>query len=251
MLLERSLEGMRDYHRILCACSPGGRVLELEGVEAALMPAVPENPVLNGVVYERASALGGALHELGAAYDEAGVEAWTVWVPAVDGDARRLLRGAGHRLDANPVAMARELGDIDRPAEPVLGHWTPVGDSAAMAAISDRAFFFGSAFARAFARPLPDRARVYLASLDGQPASCVLTSDHHGNCAVNLVATVPEARGRGLSGALLAHALADAAERGCEITTLVATPMARAGYERLGYRAICPLEQWVRRRDAA
>ena len=47
---------------------------------------------------------------------------------------------------------------------------------------------------------------------------------------------VPEARGRGIAGKLLAHALADAAERGLETSTLVATPLGRPVYERLGYR---------------
>ena len=40
--------------------------------------------------------------------------------------------------------------------------------------------------------------------------------DHEGNSEREMVAVVPEARGRGITRKLLGHALADAAERGSE-----------------------------------
>ena len=52
-----------------------------------------------------------------------------------------------------------------------------------------------------------------------------------------MVAVVPEARGRGITGKLLGHALADAAERGSETSTLIATPLGYPVYERAGFRA--------------
>jgi predicted GNAT family acetyltransferase len=85
-----------------------------------------------------------------------------------------------------------------------------------------------------------------MASVDGNPSSCVVTSDHRGNCSVDLVATVPEARGRGLSGALLRQALVDAAGRGCQTTTLLSSVAARPVYARLGYAALGPFEHWER-----
>jgi GNAT superfamily N-acetyltransferase len=249
-LVERTLDGMRDYNAIMCESAPNGRLLELGGVVAAVIPDTPENSVMNAVVYDRVEALAAALDELASAYDRAGVEAWMVWVPVVDREARRLLKRAGHRLEANPTAMARDLHGIERPARGVLEEWTAHGDLAEMVAILDRAFLFGTAFARTFPRRPPDRARVYMASLDGKPVSCILTSDHDGNCAVDLVATLPEARGRGLAGALLLNALTDAAERGCRTTTLIAVPEGQPLYARLGYRAVCPLQQWERRRES-
>ena len=75
-----------------------------------------------------------------------------------------------------------------------------------------------------------------------------MTHDHEGDCGVYAVATVPEARGRGLTSALLAHALADARERGCTTTTLEATRMGHSVYERLGYRPLGPVAMWERRR---
>jgi GNAT superfamily N-acetyltransferase len=77
---------------------------------------------------------------------------------------------------------------------------------------------------------------------------CLLMSDHGSNSDVEWVAVAPEARGRGLSGKLLAHALADAAERGLETSTLVSTRLGRPVYERLGYQALGSLQMWERRR---
>jgi ribosomal protein S18 acetylase RimI-like enzyme len=71
-------------------------------------------------------------------------------------------------------------------------------------------------------------------------------TDHAGNTDVEMVAVVPEARGRGISGNLLAHALADAAERGSESATLVATSSGYPVYERAGFRPLGRLAMWER-----
>jgi len=118
--------------------------------------------------------------------------------------------------------------------------------------INDRAYPWGTdSFSRGVAR-LPDgAARIYLASVAGKPAACALIVDHEGNAEVELVAVVPEARGRGLSFKLLSFALADAAERGNETTTLVATRLGQPVYQRLGFEPLGVLEMWERRPDQA
>ena len=60
------------------------------------------------------------------------------------------------------------------------------------------------------------------------------------------MAVVPEARGRGISGHLLGHALVDAAERGISTSTLVSTALGYPVYERAGYRAFGSFEMWER-----
>ena len=97
--------------------------------------------------------------------------------------------------------------------------------------LNDRAYGYGTdSFTRALGVFPEGASHVYVASDDGEPVGCLLMSDHDGNSDVEMVAVLPEARGRGISGNLLRHALADAAERGCDSSTLVSTEL---GYPRL------------------
>jgi hypothetical protein len=59
-----------------------------------------------------------------------------------------------------------------------------------------------------------------------------------------------EAAGHARDAQPMRRALADARERGCDVSTLEATVMGRPVYERLGYRVLGTLEMWERRRAA-
>ena len=238
---------MRRFFGLLTRASPGARLVERDGVMASVVPAAPERGVLNSVIYDDADGLAAAYDEIAAAYSEAGA-AWTVWVPADDGRAAELLAGAGHMLDAEPAAMAVNLGEVERPPPGALEDWTAQGDPAEVGPLNDRAYTFGTdSFTRAF-RSLPaEGVRVYVARLGGRSAGCLMIVDHDRNADVEWVAVVPEARGHGIAGKLLGHALADAAERGLETSTLVATKVGRPVYERLGYRQFGTLHMWERR----
>ena len=107
-------ESMWVAFRAVPAASTG-RCLELDGVLAGMTPAVPERSLPNSVLYESEDALVAALPALAEAYDEAGILAWTVWVPEHHERARALLADAGHELDATPTAMIAELRDVERP----------------------------------------------------------------------------------------------------------------------------------------
>jgi ribosomal protein S18 acetylase RimI-like enzyme len=111
--------------------------------------------------------------------------------------------------------------------------------------LNDRAYTFGTdSFTRAL-RALPGgAARVYVARHEGRPAACLLVLDHEGNSEIQMVAVVPEARGSGIAGKLVGHALADAAERGSETSTLIATPLGYPVYERAGFRPLDRVSMW-------
>jgi GNAT superfamily N-acetyltransferase len=242
----------RVYASICHSCrlvgrgSEGARALQRDGVVAAVVPACPERSVINSVCYEEPGALAQAYDEIAAAYAEIGAN-WTVWVPPGDRDAVELLERRGHFLDATPEAMARELEGIERPPDDALPDWTAAGRIADVGWINDCSYQFGTdSFSRALAGFPEGEAHVYTADEAGRPVACLMIVDCGRNADVEWVAVLPEARGRGLSGKLLAQALADAAERGVETTTLVSTRLGRPVYERLGFRPVGALQMWER-----
>ena len=216
---------------------------------ATLVPVAPARSFLNAVTYDRPAALAAAYDEVAAAYEEIGAK-WTVWVPSADREAVALLERAGHVLDANPEMMGRELEGIERPPAAALSGWTAEGALPDVAEVNDRAYQNDTpSFAQALRRIPEGAARLYTVTESGEAVAAVVVVDLEGHADIEFVAVVPEARGRGLARTLLGHALADAAERGCETTALIATALGRPLYERLGYRPLGRLEMWERRRD--
>lgn len=241
---------MFHWYRLVGGASDGARALERDGVLAAVVPAAPERAVMNAVLCRGAEELAAAYDELAAAYEEIGAS-WTVWLAPGSDDAAAFLEERGHVLDAEPAAMVRPLGpgDVERPPGGSLGDWTSHGELADVARINDGSYSFATdSFSRALRR-LPDgAAHVYVAKPDGRPVACLVTIDHDGNSEVQLVAVLPEARGGGIAGKLLAHALADAAERGSTSSTLIATKLGYPVYERAGFEALGRYQMWERRR---
>jgi GNAT superfamily N-acetyltransferase len=245
-VIDRVLESMFHWYRLVGGASEGARALERDGVLAAVVPAAPERAVVNAVLYRSADGLEAAYDEVAAAYGEIGAK-WTVWLPPGDGAAARLLETRGHYLDAQPMAMARELDGVARPPADALAEWTAEGELAEVGEVNDRAYTFGTdSFSRAL-RTLPDGvAHIYVARDGGRPVGCLSIMDHRGNSEVQMVAVVPEARGTGITRKLLGHALADAAQRGNETATLIATPLGYPVYERAGFRPLDRMAMWER-----
>jgi GNAT superfamily N-acetyltransferase len=227
--------------------SIGGELLTEGDVQAAVIPASPNRSFFNSVFYEDPEHLVELLPRLAEAYDDAGVNAWTVWIPASDETAKSGLEAAGHVLDATPRAMGLELSDLRTPdpdpeleirkemeMEPVrwineVAYGYPPGDFPPMA-------------------PMPD-THVYLADLDGETVGTALLWDRGEDTEVTFIAVLPEARGRGISGRLLAHGLEQERERGKQAATLIATKLGRPVYEKLGYRDAGELQMWERRKS--
>ena len=219
--------------------SDGARLVEREGLVASVVPAASERSVVNSVVYEDPAALQDAYAELEAAY----TDAWTVWVPDHDHETAGFLERQGHLLDADPEAMILDLDAIERPPEPPA--FDPGADPRVIGELNDVAYGTPGSFTRALARLAP---REGLYAYTAGPGSCLLTMDHEDDCSVWFVATDPAARGQGLAGALMAHSLADARERGRTTSTLQATDLGRPVYERMGYRSLGEIQMWEKRR---
>jgi GNAT superfamily N-acetyltransferase len=224
----------------------GGEVLTDGDIQAAIVPASPNRSFFNSVFYEDPEHLVDALPRLAEAYDDAGVNAWTVWIPATDEVARRGLEEAGHVLDARPRAMGFELSELRVPdPDPELGIRSEM-DMELIRVINETAYGYPAGDFPPMS-PLPD-TEGYLASLDGETVGTTLVWDRGEDAEVTFVATLPEARGRGISGRLLGHALERQRERGKSASTLIATKLGYPVYEKLGYRDVGELQMWERRK---
>jgi GNAT superfamily N-acetyltransferase len=217
----------------------GGRWVDNDGVGALVMPSVPERSIMNSVIYERGADLAAVYDELESLY--AGVHAWTVWVPDDDTATIELLESRGHKLDADPASMAVDLRTFEAPdGLPAYERAEPdrVGE------INDAAYpWKDGSLERAMRAVSPDDFHLYIV----EDACVVGIHDCDGDAGVFFVATLPEAQGRGLAGGLLAAALLEARERGCEISTLQGTKAGEPVYARLGYEKFGAMEMWEKR----
>ncbi len=239
-----SFESMRTLLRGF-AHAAGGETIETDDVFAALNPAAPERSVFNSVVYGDPAALLAERPRLAAAYAERGC-AWTVWAPEADGDAWRALEAAGHRLDSMPRMMGVDITAIGEPDLEGI-EWEEVRDLTRANALNDVAYGYppGTWDRGIGTGPVrSDAMRVYLAHVDGEPASTVSAYRSGSDCAIWGVATAPGARGRGLAGALTAKACADARAGGCRTTTLQASALGAPVYRRIGFEDFGAYGMW-------
>lgn len=243
----RLVASLAQWSRAIDSSSKGMRSFERDGFVMTVTPEVPERSIVNDVVYWDGAALIAAYDQIEEAYAAAGIDAWLVWAPDTDGDVADALAGRGHVLDSDPEAMVLDLDLVERPAEPA--GFTREPDPVDLARLNDHAYGTRDAFARAFDQLEPGGGLHFYGVKDGGGlASGLVSFDHEDDCSVWLVATRESARGRGLAGALMAHALADARERGRTTSTLQATDLGRPLYERLGYRSLGEIQIWEKRR---
>ena len=245
-LQRRALGAWMD---VMAHSSPEAALYRAEGVIAALVPACPERSIVNCVTYRDAGALADALAGLAAAYSEAGVRAWTVWVPEGDAEAPALLEAAGHRLDGEPAAMHLELERLEGPRTTGLD-WDDRASAEEVGLLNDLAYGYepGGGPSAAIG-PGPERlpTRLYRARESGEVACVMQAIDVDDDCFITFVATLERFRGRRLASRLLGAALAQARERGLRTSTLQSSMLGRGVYERLGYEVDFRLRLYERR----
>ena len=120
-----------------------------------------------------------AYDELAAAYEAAGVEAWTVWVPEADSESAAYLERRGHVLDAAPTGMGAALEEVSGPSGDVPGEVSREPDPVLLGRLNDRAYGYDGSFERALGGISPDAAHWYTASLEGSrspPWPCSITA---------------------------------------------------------------------------
>ena len=246
-LRRRVIEGLEVEVELFGACSEATSVARLPGVLASVSPPTADRSIFNTVTTSGSDALAAAADDLAALYRQAGVRAWTVWVPDDDRRSAELLAARGHVLDGAPRAMALELADL-RPVELPAGVELVPGAMATIGAINDRAYGIEGPGWAAAMNDEPDLAmESAVAIADGEPVACALVLDHDDDACVSAVATLPGHRGRGLAGAIISRLLAAAAERGMRTGSLQASRAGAPVYTRIGFEDVGFIELWERR----
>ncbi len=236
---------MPPFWRVL-AESTGGRIWKREGVSAAIVPGSPKRSFFNSVLYDDPVSMVGSIDAIAETYAEAGIDAWTVWVPAADTAVADALEAAGHRLDATPRAMAMPLGGL-RPPEPDPDlEIREEADYELVSSLNEVAYGFAPGEFPVMRGDL-SALRTYLGSVGGETVACAGAFTRESDCEIVFVAVLPEGRGRGISSRLMARALTEAAEQGLETTTLQATELGYPVYVKLGYADYGELQMWERR----
>lgn len=247
--LETQFAGLSAWIRSAAATGVDSRVIELEGVVAQVSPRVPDASLFNSVTYRDARALQTALTELETAYANARVRAWTVWAHESDADAAKLVGEAGHVLDSTPEGMGCSLDDLLAPAHLDDLDYTLEPALADLQAVIARGYGLPLEMAEHTLAGVPRRADtvVALARWEDRPACTVQVTIAGEDAGVYAVATVPEARGRGLARRLQYVLLERARARGARTTTLQASALGRPVYAALGYESFGPMNMWERR----
>jgi GNAT superfamily N-acetyltransferase len=242
-LRRRAIDGVRAEVEAFGSAAPGSRLIRHEGLLGAVVPAAPQRSLFNSVFYEDPAAPADAYEALAAAYDAAGVWAWTVWVPDDDRETAQQLVARGHSLDAAPRAMAMDLGELGDCSVPPAGIELGLCSPATAAELNDRAYGYGEDGFRA-ALSGETSIRWHGAYSGGKPVGCVGTIAVGDDCCVTGVATPAEQRGRGIASWLVMRALAEARADGALTASLQASKAGAPIYERLGFADLGYLEMW-------
>lgn len=234
----------------------------LEGPAAARWHTPVAHPWFNGVLAKQPPAEGAdqEARDAIAQFEARGVRSFTWWLkPGLDTEAwARVLVPLGFHYDDGTPGMAVELAALPAPVPPVgltirtveslddLRSWT-------------RTFGIGYGLPDELVGPyfellagvgLDLPVRHYLGELDGVPAATSTLLLAAGAAGVYNVATVPDARGRGLGAALSLEPLREAQALGYRAGVLQSSDMGVGVYRRLGFRTVCAIDHffWKRAR---
>jgi ribosomal protein S18 acetylase RimI-like enzyme len=211
------------------------------------VPSAPDSPALNAAVALQPEAALEYIDDLARRYSAHNVRRWAIWI---DGGARhvtsQLRRGGLTVASASPgMGAALENLRIDlSSANP-----EPLADLRTVGRVNDLAYGNVDARLERTLTQLEEGAlRAYRADLNGAPAAVALALHHNLDCGVSFVATLPQARRRGLATQVMQSVLADAQRNGLTTITLQATEQGERLYAQLGLHRLGNMELWEHRR---
>jgi GNAT superfamily N-acetyltransferase len=247
-LRRRQATSQRGLFATIATGSRGARLLEHPGVQATIVPVRRSFAFFNSVFYDDPRALERALPALEDEYLQAGVKAWTVWVPPGDGEALAIVEAAGYLRESSPMLMGAAIAEIPLDA--------PEGDEQVCepswgeaARCNDRAYGVPEhrSMAAVVEHVQDPACHLYGVAREGTVVSTLVARELERDCYFWFVATDPDAQHEGLASVLVRRALREARARGCTTTTLESTPAGEAVYTRVGFRPFGRFEMRERR----
>jgi GNAT superfamily N-acetyltransferase len=182
---------------------------------------------------------------------------WYVWPSPSSPSIEQALQAHGLQSGHRMPAMAADLATLPAAAPPPRGVTIEqITDPRAMAPFVD-AFVAGFElpelthpyFLQLFSSTLGLAAdapmRHYLARLNGVPVATTTLFPAAGVAGIYCVATIPDARGRGIGSAVTLKALHDARAEGHRVGVLQASPMGHPIYEAMGFRDCCTVGEFL------
>jgi ribosomal protein S18 acetylase RimI-like enzyme len=237
------------------AARPGGEVVE--GDDIAVCSTGLAFRSINGAVdlaLDPATA-DKRIGEISGWFGERGLPwRWLVGPTSRPSDLGDRLLRAGFELVSNSAGMALDLAGFQAEALLAGVEIATVDDHAGLETWSEiqcRALALDATRTRAW-RDAHDRAlsadvplRDWIGYLDGAPVAAAALFVGAGVAGIYNVATVPEARGRGIGRAVTAAALAEAVARGHRTAVLGASELGYPVYRRLGFRDVSRLRSYA------
>ena len=214
------------------------------------------HPLFNGVISARLPRgdEGALIQDTIAYFRTRGVGGITWWLePGMKGVGwEDALVKAGLRREADTPGMALDLNALAPAAVPAGLSIRAVDDLPGLRT-------WGSVFVPGYGLPLDWEAplfnlfggiglglplRHYIGYLDEQPVSTASLFLGAGAAGIYNIATLPEARGRGIGAALTLAPLQDAREMGFRYGVLQSSEMGFPVYRRLGFEQLCVMEHY-------
>jgi GNAT superfamily N-acetyltransferase len=162
----------------------------------------------------------------------------------------QLLEHHGLKLAGSAPGMAAELESLRATQDPIPGFEMKNVEGAPMRALWGRLAGAGTGFSEAAIEALEKleptiedarykAQRRYLGMLDGKPVACSALVLEAGVAGIYAVATLPEARRKGIGRAMTLGPLLEARELGFRVGVLQSSSAGHAVYEALGFKDVC------------
>ncbi len=241
----------------LLLCAQGaGELLEVDSGIQGWYTGVP-HPWFNGIIARRFPTEQDhlAVRETLSFFNAHQMSMFTWWNdPALPANSwNKLLLESGFSFETGAPGMAVDLEDLPAPA--------PVSDHFKIQQVTDLELLktWVAVFVQGY--PIPEdwsqqflnclvglgvdrSARHYLGYLDGTPVTTASVFLGAGVAGIYNIATLPEARGRGLGTAMTLDPLLKARQLGYRIGILQSSDMGYRVYQRLGFQQVCTVDHY-------